>query len=301
MMLPFRPGLLIHILFPEVRQRVGLTVKQARVAADSGYYRALEIPEVNDPGERAALRRLVEERNLKLIYWLSFPQFDSSFSISAPDENIRRRAVQELTPHLAYAAETGAYAVGILPGRDVGPELRPRAMESLKKSILELAKAGRTYGISRFHMETMDREAHKKHVLGPTDEALIFIEDIRRQVPEFFLAFDTSHLRLLGEDPIDSLRKAASVIGQIHLANCVPDPGHPRYGDHHMPLGSPGFLDRNYIARLFAAGLEAGVLGPDAPVVSLEVAGPGGDASLPVEREGRIMMQDIFAEMGWKV
>ena len=298
-MLPIRPGMLIHVLFSESRGQPGMTCEKARFAADTGFYRAVEIPEIPDERERADLRRLVEDGDLKLVYWVSFLQLEQPVSISAPDEDERRRAVQALLPQIQFAAECGAHTVGILPGRDVGPERRPLAIQSLHRSILDLAEEGEKHGLQRFEMETMDREAHKKHILGPTDEALRFIAEVRKQVPEFYMAFDTSHLRLLGEDPADSLRKAADVVGQIHLANCVPDPAHPMYGDHHMPLGPPGFLDRAEIVRLFTAGVETGVIGPRAPVVSVEVAAPGGEASLGVEREIRTLLQDVAADMGW--
>lgn len=294
-MLPYRPGMIVHILYPGARGRPGAIYERAAAAADTGYYEALEVPEIDDRGERASLGRLVDERGLKLVYWVSFLQMESEFSLSSPDEGSRRRAVAEILPHLSRAAECRAHTLAIVPGRDVDPALRPRALESLERSILELAEAAGPAGMGRFEMETMDREAHKKHVLGPTPEALDFIGRVRRNVPEFYLAFDTSHVRLLGEDPAESLRAAAPVTGQLHLANCVFDPTAPGYGDHHMPPGPPGFLDRAAITRLLEAGLESGFLGPARPVVSVEAAGPGGEESAALEFSSRRLMEEIAA------
>lgn len=297
-----RPGLIVHILFPEARYKQGMTHKLAEFAAQTQFYQAVEITEVEDGVERRMLRRLVEENDLKLVYWLSFLQMESKVSISSPKEDERRQAVRQLLPQLPYAAECGAHTVAIISGKDTGDMYRYQASVSLKRSVFELANEGRKYGLARFEMETMDRQAHKKHVLGPTTEALAFINAVRKEVPEFYLAFDTSHIRLLGEDPLASLEQAAAVIGQIHLANCVFDPGHPDFGDNHMPPGPPGFLDRKTIRNLLEKGLKNGVLGQKRPVVSIEVAGPGGESSFALERSLRKMMEEIGSEMSadWK-
>ncbi|MFZ4695372.1 MAG: TIM barrel protein [Verrucomicrobiia bacterium] len=293
-----RPGLILHLLFPDVRRRKGRTFERAEYAAQTGFYRAVEIAEVEDRDERAKLRRLVEENDLKLVYWLSFLQMESVVSISSPEEEERRRAVGELLRQLPHAAECRAHTVAIVSGRDVGVARRGQALESLKRSVFELAEAARPYGLGRFEMETMDREVHKKHVLGPTAEALAFIHEVRQEVPGFYLAFDTAHIRLLGEDPAESLAQAAGVTGQIHLANCVDDPRKPGFGDHHIPPGPPGFLDRREIRRLLDRGLAAGVLGPKRPIVSVEVAGDGGEGAFALERATRAMMEDLSREMG---
>jgi len=292
-----RPGMVVHLLFPEVRGGKDLTRRRVEFALETGFYRAVEVPAVHDPGERRALRRLVEANDLKLVYWVSFLQMESPVSISSPDEAARRRAVGELLPQLPCAAECGAHTVAIISGRDVGPERRPQALASLKRSIIEMAQEAEKVGLNRFELETMDREAHKKHVLGPTPEALAFILDVRKTVPGLHFALDTSHVRLLGEDPIESLEMAAEVLGQIHLANCVFDTRHPDFGDHHRPPGPPGFLDRDYIGRLLTRGVASGVLGPKRPVLSVEVAGEGGEQSFALERTVRALMEGISRDL----
>ena len=293
---PFRPGFIVHVYYPRARTSHGVTLERVRAAADTGLYRAVEIAEVTDRRERESIRRLVEERDLTLAYWVSMLQVESSDSISDPDERVRARAVARLVPHVSYAAECGARSLAIVPGRDVGARRRPGAIENLRRSILELDREARAAGVDRMEMETMDREAHKKHVLGPTDESVAFITEVRREVPGFGMVFDTSHIRLLGEDPAESLRLAAPVISRIHFANCVPDPGHPQYGDHHMPLGVPGYLDANEIERLLRVALEVGALEPDT-AASIEVAGPGGEASDQVELDARQTMTDVLDKL----
>lgn len=295
--------MLVQLLVPQARLTPGLTAQTVEFAAHTGFYRAVEVGEVLDRGERAELHRLRIEHDLRLVYWVSLLQIESTNSICAVAEPERSRAVAELSPHLHFAAECGADVFAFVPGRDPGADQRPRALESLKRSILELAEAGASAGVHRFAVETMDREAHKKHVLGPTTEALALFDELRAQVPDLSLAFDSSHVRLLGEDPALSLRAAAGRIATVHLANCVPDPNAPEFGDHHMPFGPPGFLDHEEMGRLLQALADVST-GPDAgadatPIVSLEVAGSGGDGANDVEREQRRFVREVLSELGW--
>lgn len=291
--------MIVSVLHPGARHAPGATAAVARRAADTGFYRAVEVAEVTDAHDRAELRRLVAERDLRLVYWVSVLQMESDRSICDPDEAGRAAAVAELVPHLAYAAECGAHAFAFLPGPDPGPAERPRALASLARSVRDLAAAGDREGITRLAMETMDREAHKKHVLGPIDETAAFVREVRADVPGFSLAFDSSHVRLLGEDPAAALPRVAPLTATLHLANCVPDPASPDFGDRHMPLGPPGFLDVATAGRIIRAALDSGVGDGALPIVTLEVAGPGGEGSWSVEREQRAFLQTVLAEMGY--
>jgi sugar phosphate isomerase/epimerase len=289
-----RPGLIIHLLFPGARRERGLSEGLVDYAASTPYYGAVEIAEVEDQRERQAIRRICRETDLRLVYWLSILQMECSESISSPYEPERRRAVAVIKRQIPFAAECGAHAIGIVSGRDVEPEDRLRAIQSLEKSILELSAEAQGLGLGRIEMETMDRDAHKKHVLGPTSEAVPFIEMLRHLGVDLHLVFDTAHICLLREDVPASLAQAAHVTGHIHLANCVADPGDSLFGDNHMPIGEPGFLTPEVIGSLVRHAVDVGVLGVHRPVVSVEVGANGGEGAWQLERASRSIMEGLF-------
>ena len=148
-----------------------------------------------------------------------------------------------------------------------------------------------------FLMESMDREAHKKHIIGPTTEAVAFIHQVRETVPEFYFNLDAAHIKLLKEDPLDALSTALGVMSQIHLSNCVDDPTSPLFGDNHMPFGAPGFLTHDFIAVLFKKALDLKFMGPAKPIVSSEVLCKEGEDPWAYEKNCREIIVKAFEQI----
>ncbi len=294
----FSPGLVISGgLFPQaaIQNKPGAALGLLQRLADTTGFEAFEIAHVSSAEERLAIGRLVRDRGLRLIYWLSAIQYSAPHSINALDEAERRRAADELLPQPAFAAECGAEAVAFLSGPDL-PAHREEAVRRLRISVEELAAAVRAAGLRKLIMEPLDRTAHKKRLMGPTAEAVAFAQDVRRTHPDFYLTLDVAHATLMGEQPVESLRLALPVLHHIHLCNCVSDPTHPLYGDRHMEWGAPGFLNKDTARAILKAAAEAGFLGPARPIVSIEVKGDGGERSWTLAREADSLLTslDIF-------
>ncbi|MFC1798383.1 sugar phosphate isomerase/epimerase family protein [Thermodesulfobacteriota bacterium] len=281
------PGLVICQLFPNARKTKGVNIAAMRHAAGLNFYGAFEIADTLDRNERKEIKTFVQEREVKLVYWLSFIQYDAGISISALDENERTEAIGRLIEQIPNAFECGADFIGFISGPDVAIDRRNEAKKQLSKSIREMVHAAKQFGPMRFLLESLDREAHKKNLIGPTNEAVNLILQLRDTVPELYLNFDVAHIKLLAEEPIESLSTAIGVISEIHLANCVDNPKSPLFGDNHIPIGDPGFLTSEYIADLFKKGLDLGFLGPTKPVVSPEVFCAEGDDPWDAEKNGR--------------
>ena len=81
-----------------------------------------------------------------------------------------------------------------------------------------------------------------------TDEFVELIQAIRKEQANIGILWDSSHVALNKEDFIESLEKCHEYVYGIHLANAVLEPEHELFGDHHMPMGAPGFLTEEYIA-----------------------------------------------------
>lgn len=153
-------------------------------------------------------------------------------SINADD---RRKAVRELTECFLFAKEAGSQYVlinsGTRPKDENDDEL---CLNYLKESIIELHHRVKDIQIL---LEPGDREVEFHHLLGHTDMAVSFVEDIRAEVPNLSLVFDISHIAQLNEELYSSWSKAKQYCSHIHLANCVLNPLSSLYGDKH-PLFS---------------------------------------------------------------
>ena len=291
----FKPTLLIVQLFPQARTTPGKTVAAIELAIRSGY-EAVEHGEVSEAQERSRIAGLVHEHELDLTYWLSMSQYELRASISAVDESERVEAMRHLLAQIPCAAECGAKFIGILSGLDVGVARRDHAKQQLKKSILEFRDACDREGIEGIVLENSDREAHKKHLLGPTPETIELIEAINRDGGALSLCFDTAHIRLLGESWADSLRAARPLVTHIHLANCVFDCRHAGFGDHHMPFGKPGFLTQDFLIEFFANySVQEDVLGHSRPGLGAEVAGTALMPGSMIEQQTREMIHDAWS------
>ena len=61
-------GIVQFMLHPDLQSGDGPAVEAAEALAADGFFHALEIAHINDPSERAAMRRLAESAHLTLGY-----------------------------------------------------------------------------------------------------------------------------------------------------------------------------------------------------------------------------------------
>jgi hydroxypyruvate isomerase len=267
----FTPSILLsEILFYHRKVKGAIAAAVDRVAGE-GFYLGIEIADVADPEDRKNIGRIVHGRSIRLTYWTSMILNDEKLNLSALDENLRKKTALRIKQELPAAAECGATGFAVLSGPDPGPVNRAAATEQLCRSLGELADALKAYPGMRLLLEPLDREAHKNALVGPTGEAAALVRRVRQVHPEFGLSWDTAHVALCGEDILDSIKTFCPCIAQIHLANAVLDRTNPQFGDHHMPIGKPGFLNSKVIAALFRQAAEIGLFGKNKPGVSVEV------------------------------
>ena len=288
-----RPGVLLsetHVHFCGVRGAIADAVSQI---AEGGFYEIVEIPDIPDGSDRKRIGDIARESGLELTYWASRVLNAEGLDLSSLDEDLRRRSVCRLKELLVDARECGASRLGVLSGKDGGAEQRPRAIDQLCRSLCELSKAAGNHFL-RIELEPLDRGAHKNGVIGPTAEAVDVVTRVRHEYANIGLSWDTAHSALCGEDPITSLTEFSKYIDHVHLANAVLDRSHPFYGDHHMPIGVPGFLCVDAVAALFAAGLGTGFFGSARPGVSVEMRTARGCDPWETERLGRSVLEEAW-------
>jgi sugar phosphate isomerase/epimerase len=135
-------------------------------------------------------------------------------------------------------------------------------------------------------METFETLAIQRQYVGPTPLALWLMETIRRDHPGFRLTLDLAHILQLGEDLDTSLAAARGQVHHLQLSCCVLRSGDPRWGDQHLPFGSPDahptFPEVSRALVAWAAAFDREPTPANPPVISIEVRPQPGDTSSEV-------------------
>lgn len=245
-----KPSILISEMFyfdlereqnlPEIMDRL----------SDSGYYRAVEIGTVNEAASRAEVKKRVEKNGWQLTQWITKDLLDRGINPSSTDRGVHLAALQRIKELAKIARECGAANLALISGEDPGPALRGEAWKNFAEVVRETCLATEGTPDLNLLIEPLDRFAHKRNLIGPTEEAVEFVAVLKNELPRVYFSWDSAHVALNREDLLQSLEQCAPFVSQIHLANAVTDERSERYGDWHMPMGAPGFLDDACAASL---------------------------------------------------
>ncbi|MCM3763863.1 sugar phosphate isomerase/epimerase [Neobacillus niacini] len=289
----FIPSLLISEIYHPYCLEKGFTARLLDRVASEGFYRAVEIGYGFDQEERKQIRDMAEQQDLTVTQWLTSLINEKNLDVSAIDPTNRLASVRQLKDSMYLAAECGAANIAFISGPDPGADLRKAAMESFYLSLCEICEEAAQYNM-KVLVEPLDRDAHKKRFLGPTNEAVALFTRVRESYSNIGLGFDTAHAALNGEDITQALHLAREFIGQIHFSNAVLDPTDTLYGDHHIPIGKPGFLDVSGIRSLLQKAEELG-LTADSLRIAVEVRGTEQQSVHENERVARTVLESALA------
>ncbi len=268
----FIPSLLVTEVFFPLKDEKGFAAGIVEKFGEEGFYRSFEIGAGYDKEDRKRILEAKEKHNLFISQWLTYLTYEKNLDVSSVDTKLRLDTVREIKHSLYLAAEAGVSNVSFVPGPDPGVNLRDQAIEGFYESICEICEEALTYNMT-VTIEALDREVHKKRVLGPTVEAVKLINRVREKYQNFGFAFDTAHAALNGEDVFKSLALSKDVIRQLHFANVVLDPKSELYGDNHMPIGEPGFLNVETMRNILQKVEELGIQTEQGLPVAVEVQG----------------------------
>lgn len=247
------------------------------------FYRNVEIPTFPTKEHRATLRRMLEDNGLTAITFVA--PFLNEQHMSPCDLDDRRRAevVNYLKMHADYAADSGYMTFGVPSGPYPGDELHDEAMAAQADTLGQIADYTASLGML-CSIEPLDRHAHKKGLIGPMDEVVEWFAPLHAKHPNLFLHWDSAHEQLGGLGIFNTLEMAAPWLSQIHLCDCISDPGHPCFGDLHMdPAEAPDWKTEGFLTPEIGAEIirRAAAFDPPQGVrrfwISIEVLGHRGD------------------------
>lgn len=289
----FYPSLLASECFYPYLDREEILLDAVEKILDEGYYRRLETGTLHSKRLRSRLADIVGRYGVGFTQWITSDLSAPGLNPSAADREVRRKTTDKIKKLVDMAAESGADRIAMVSGPDPGEKFREEASEGLEEVLQSVLEQVEKYPGMKLLLEPLDRGAHKNRLIGPSDEAvrLVRLADMGRN--ECLLSWDSAHAALNGERLKESLCTSASYLGHIHLANAVLNPELDGYGDWHMQMGEPGFLDVTCGAGILA---DAAAVLPVEEMygVSVECRCPADTNPFINERDCRTFLKQVL-------
>ncbi len=289
----FYPSLLASECFYPYISKEDILLDAIEKMMDEGYYKRVEAGTFHSEKQRARLSHIVEQHHIGYTQWITNDIATLGLNPASVDKEIRQKTIGKMMELVDMAAESGADRIAMVSGPDPGERLREEARQGLKEVLQAVLEKIETYPRMRLLLEPLDRDAHKKHLIGPSDEAVQMVELADSGHGRCLLSWDSAHAALNDECLGESLRVSAPCLGHIHLANAILAPGQSGYGDWHMRMGRPGFLDvpcgTDILTEAASVWQENVKLG-----VSVECRCPAGCNPFQIEAECRAFLERIL-------
>jgi sugar phosphate isomerase/epimerase len=268
----FLPSLLVPEVFHPIKRERNLTADLIERIVQFNFYKSVELGDGFDQKERSRILRATEKDGIEVTQWLTFLIEENNLDVSSLDTELRAKTVQKIKENLPLAAEIGAKNIALVTGDDPGPECWAEGIEGLYESLCEISEAAQEFRMNLL-IEPLDRFAHKKRIIGTTDETIDLLTRVQKSYSNVGIAFDTAHAALNEEDIFEALEKGKNLIHQIHFSNAVLDKTSKLYGDFHMEIGEPGFLTVETISAILGKADELGIQAEKGLRVAAEVRG----------------------------
>lgn len=257
---------IVHFMaFPETIGGDGPVVETVMKLAEDPFFGAIEIGWIKDPAVRAMVKKVIETAHIQVCHVAGPSLLQQKLNLNSLSEAERLKAVEQLCHNVDEAAEVGAKRVAFLSGVDPGDVERPQALETLAKSVKQVAAYARNNGVA-LTLEIFDRAIDRKCLIGPSPLAADFCKMIRMEYDDFGLLYDQSHMPLLYETADAALGVLKDCLVHVHLGNAVLGPSVPGYGDKHPRFGWPGGAnDTPQVTEFIRALFKVGYLNENSP------------------------------------
>ncbi|WP_413742805.1 sugar phosphate isomerase/epimerase family protein [Sodalis sp. RH15] len=284
-----------ELFFPLTRDENAVAQVVRRIA-DGGYYRGFETGIIHQPPVAETIRAIAGQHGLNVTQWLTFELLKDRLNLSSLDTALREKSIKRACELVHLAAACGTSKLSLVSGDDPGEERREEAKKGFAEALVRVGETARQYPDMLVQVEPLDRFAHKRQLIGPTGETVEWMMRLRPDCPRLYLAWDSAHVALNQEDLADSLKLAAPIMSQMHLANAILDPQAQGYGDYHMKFGEPGFLTAGVAERIIRTALAL-PLSPELKAISIavEMRTGEGDDLWDNERQCRAFLQRALA------
>jgi sugar phosphate isomerase/epimerase len=224
--------------FPDMEKGDDEYLNAIKIIGEDPFFDGIEIPR---PPDRIwdKIEDVLEDQDKVAILGAQTEVIRHGLNPSALEEEERKKAVEGLGNIIEDAGAHGVWLIALCSGPDPGANKRKEATGKLIESLNELCQKAEDCGANLL-LETFDRTMDKKLLIGPMDEAIKVISEVRKEHDDLGLMWDLGHGPLLNEKP-DVLRKTGELIEHIHIG-CAKKADNGGLLDHH-----PGFYSKNSV------------------------------------------------------
>lgn len=274
-------GIVQYVAFPEVLQGEGPIYETIHAIALDGTFEAIETTWIKDTQTRKKVSNLLSYAGLRVSFNAGPPYSFQHVNIASLDRSEREKSVATAKKLVDDAYYLNAEIHGVVSGPDPGITLREEGRKVLIDSLIRLSEYAHSQNKEKplvISLEPVDRDIHRKGLIGPIADAITVAKKIKEQCPNFGLTLDLSHLPQLGEKIEDAVPITKGFLVNVHIGNSVvSDSSHPLYGDEHPRIGfAQGSNTENEVVRFFRELRKTGFF-QNKPIVSQEVKPQSGE------------------------
>jgi len=283
------PSLLFNNVFDPVSKNEAEIMNYYRYLYDIYEYESLETRLIFDKEVRKEFAEFVKEKNISVTIWSTSNLNNNELYLADPNEEKRLAAVNYMKGLIDLSVEANAEFIGFTSGKRILPSLEmDKQVQSFEKSVIELIDYVEQYEQIELTLEPLDIDADKKFVIGSTDYVVDFFERLkeRNRLNRLSVCIDTTHIVLNNEDVIESMKKLSKYSQRIHLANAVLNKESGLFGDKHLRMGTPGFLNQKKATQILNEA-DRLTFKSEKVYVAMEVRGEKNDDLFKLERENR--------------
>ncbi|MEG0107906.1 MAG: TIM barrel protein [Lachnospiraceae bacterium] len=161
--------------------------------------------------------------------------------LSSLDQETRKKSVEMSKMLVEQCYLLQAKIFHIVTGKYTNSDERIEMLQAFTQSVKEIceyAKEKSTDYELMISLETGDRYYDRKYLLGPTNEAIMVLRNVREEYDNFGLLLDQSHFPVMKEDPYKALWEGKEYLTHVHIGNSyVKDQSVSYFGDKHLPFG----------------------------------------------------------------
>jgi len=292
-------GIIHFMAFPETMGGVGPIYQTIEKIVGDDYFNAIEITEIKDEKERERVRKLLETSHMAVGYGAQPSVLMGKLNPNSPNKNERRKALDVLKEQADQAAYMGAGRMAFLSGPDPGDADRGRQIELLAQTTLELCSYAKSNGSLGIAIEVFDRKIDKKSLIGPVGDVKKLCELVTREIDNFGVMVDLSHLPLIGETPQQAILPIKDYFVHAHIGNGVLKKGHEAYGDTHPRFGiQGGENDVPQLVEFLRVLMDVGYLNTkNPPFLSFEVRPRPGESAEAVIANSKRVLNEAWARL----
>lgn len=280
-------GIVFPKLYSHANAGTGPIVENLTKLLCDPFFTAMEVSYIKEDDVRQKASDCLRYSGVDVIFngGSAFRELKINLSSLDPDELSVSRANGRLLVDQAY--QLGARILHIVTGKDPGKEKRSQALETFVNSAKQLCDyAQQKGGIDplTISLETGDRYFDRQYLLGPTNEAVEVMREVRRDYANFGLLLDQGHFPVMQECPHKALWMSRDYLTHVHIGNSyIKDRSAAHFGDKHLPFGVPdseiGVKElADFLRTLVETGFFKRPKPTRRPVVSFEVGSYQGES-----------------------